>query len=94
VQLGKCDVECKTAERAAERIVGEHDTDIAEVLYTVSGEQPEELTASSRVPPQQHCSVYCNLTTPPRPMPVTPHLLLVCRARKTVRSSATGCAMS
>jgi hypothetical protein len=37
VQVGNCGVECKTAERAAERIMGEHDTDVAEVLYAVGG---------------------------------------------------------
>lgn len=35
MQVGECGVECKTAERAAEQIMGEHDTDIAEVLFTV-----------------------------------------------------------
>lgn len=36
-QVGNCGVECKTVERAAEQIMGEHDTDIAEVLFTVGG---------------------------------------------------------
>ena len=34
-EVGKCGVECKTIEAAAERIMGEHDTDIAEMLFTV-----------------------------------------------------------
>ena len=34
-QVGNCGVECKTVERAAELIMGEHDTDAAEVLFTV-----------------------------------------------------------
>ena len=34
-QVGQCDVECKTVERAAEQIMGEHDTDVAEVLFAV-----------------------------------------------------------
>ena len=33
--MGKCGVECKTIEAAAERIMGEHDTDIAEMLFMV-----------------------------------------------------------
>ncbi|KAL4458892.1 hypothetical protein ABPG75_013757 [Micractinium tetrahymenae] len=33
-QVGNCGIECKTVERAAEQIVGEHDTDIAETLFT------------------------------------------------------------
>ncbi|KAL4423179.1 hypothetical protein ABPG77_000312 [Micractinium sp. CCAP 211/92] len=32
--VGNCGVECKTVERAAEQIMGEHDTDSAEVLFT------------------------------------------------------------
>ncbi|PSC76262.1 DUF3456 domain [Micractinium conductrix] len=32
--VGNCGVECKTVERAAELIMGEHDTDAAEVLFT------------------------------------------------------------
>lgn len=31
---GECGVECKTIERAAEAIMGEHDTDLAEALFT------------------------------------------------------------
>ena len=29
-------MECKTAERAAEAVMGEHDTDVAEALFVVS----------------------------------------------------------
>ena len=32
-QEGDCGVECKTAQRAAEDVLGEHDTDVAEALY-------------------------------------------------------------
>lgn len=35
-QLGDCGVECKTVQRAAEEIVGDHDTDLAEELWKVS----------------------------------------------------------
>jgi hypothetical protein len=35
-QVGKCGVECRTIEKAADRVMGEHDTDVAEVLFTVS----------------------------------------------------------
>ncbi len=34
-QAGACGEECKTAERAAEQIMGEHDTDVAEALFVV-----------------------------------------------------------
>ena len=34
-QVGNCGSECKTVQLAAERIMGEHDTDIAEILFTV-----------------------------------------------------------
>ena len=34
-QLGNCGSECKTVQLAAERIMGEHDTDIAETLFVV-----------------------------------------------------------
>ena len=33
--IGKCDSECKTIQRAAEDIVSDHDTDIAEKLWKV-----------------------------------------------------------
>ena len=33
--IGKCGPECKTVQRAAEDIVGDHDTDIAEKLWQV-----------------------------------------------------------
>lgn len=36
LQAGACGVECKTVERAAEQIMGEHDTDVAEALFVVS----------------------------------------------------------
>ena len=36
LQAGVCGVECKTVERAAEQIMGEHDTDVAEALFVVS----------------------------------------------------------
>ncbi len=35
-QLGDCGVECKTVQRAAEDIVGDRDTDLAEELWKVS----------------------------------------------------------
>ena len=35
-QLGDCGVECKTVQKAAEEIVGDHDTDLAEELWKVS----------------------------------------------------------
>lgn len=35
VQVGVCGTECKTVERAAEQIMGEHDTDVAEALFMV-----------------------------------------------------------
>ena len=35
-KLGECGEACKTIERAAQDIMGEHDTDIAEALYVVS----------------------------------------------------------
>lgn len=35
-ELGDCGVECKTAQRAAEEIVGDHDTDLAEELWKVN----------------------------------------------------------
>jgi hypothetical protein len=38
-QLGECGEACKTIERAAEAVMGEHDTDVAEALFTVSGAQ-------------------------------------------------------
>jgi hypothetical protein len=41
LQVGRCGVECKTVEKAAERIMGEHDTDIAEVLYSVGPRRPD-----------------------------------------------------
>ena len=34
-QLGDCGVECKTVQRAAEEIVGDNDTDLAEELWKV-----------------------------------------------------------
>ena len=34
-QLGDCGVECKTVQRAAEEIVGDQDTDLAEELWKV-----------------------------------------------------------
>lgn len=33
---GECGEACKTVERAAQDIIGEHDTDIAEALFVVS----------------------------------------------------------
>ena len=30
-------MDCKTVERAAEQIMGEHDTDVAEALFAVRG---------------------------------------------------------
>ena len=33
--IGKCDSECKTIQRAAEDIISDHDTDIAEKLWKV-----------------------------------------------------------
>ena len=38
-QLGVCGVECKTVEKAADRVMGEHDTDVAEALFVVSRRQ-------------------------------------------------------
>ncbi len=35
-ELGDCGVECKTVQRAAEEIVGDQDTDLAEELWKVS----------------------------------------------------------
>ncbi len=35
-ELGDCGVECKTVQRAAEEIVGDRDTDVAEELWKVS----------------------------------------------------------
>jgi hypothetical protein len=35
-QPGECGEACKTIERAAEEVMGEHDTDVAEALFTVS----------------------------------------------------------
>lgn len=34
LQLGDCGVECKTVERALQDIMGEHDTDVGEALFT------------------------------------------------------------
>lgn len=34
-ELGDCGVECKTVQRAAEEIVGDNDTDLAEELWKV-----------------------------------------------------------
>ena len=34
-QLGDCGVECKTVQRAAEEVVGDQDTDLAEELWKV-----------------------------------------------------------
>lgn len=34
-QLGDCGVECKTVQRAAEEVVGDRDTDLAEELWKV-----------------------------------------------------------
>lgn len=34
-QAGPCREACKTTERAAEQIMGEHDTDVAEALFVV-----------------------------------------------------------
>lgn len=34
-QLGDCGAECKTVQRAAEEIIGDHDTDLAEELWKV-----------------------------------------------------------
>ena len=35
-QLGDCGVECKTVQRAAENIIGDRDTDLAEELWKVT----------------------------------------------------------
>lgn len=35
-ELGDCGVECKTVQRAAEEIVGDNDTDLAEELWRVT----------------------------------------------------------
>ena len=34
-EAGVCGTECKTIARAAEEIVGDHDTDVAEMLWKV-----------------------------------------------------------
>src|SRR4051812_49161142 len=34
-QVGECNSECKTVAKAAEEIIGEHDTDLAEELWKV-----------------------------------------------------------
>jgi hypothetical protein len=35
-QQGECGEACKTIERAAQEVMGEHDTDVAEAVYVVS----------------------------------------------------------
>ena len=39
-ELGKCDSECKTVQKAVEDILGEHDTDMAEKLWLVRASLP------------------------------------------------------
>ena len=92
---GVCGVECKTVERAAEQIMGEHDTDVAEALFTVgwvSWLAAGDATAAVR-PCQQpgahpSRSLALHLTSCPC------NLLPRCRARRTGRSSPAGCAAS
>lgn len=57
-ELGDCGVECKTIQRAAEEIIGDNDTDLAEELWKVLLTLEESL--SSHLTP---------LSPPPPPLP-------------------------
>ncbi|KAL4859125.1 hypothetical protein ACK3TF_000897 [Chlorella vulgaris] len=61
-QVGKCGVECRTIEKAAERVMGEHDTDIAEVLFTGKMSQTQFSTWLCH-----ELSGACKLEPPPLP---------------------------
>ena len=85
---GVCGVECKTVERAAEQIMGEHDTDVAEALFTVGCQ------AAAATPP--HARLRSTTRegwgdSSAHPFPLHPALH---RARRMRSSSASGFAMS
>lgn len=94
MQVGNCGVECKTAERAAERIMGEHDTDVAEVLYAVGGAGSHGRWAArcwhALLPATGALFLMNRRSVALRRLAIG----TLCRARRTVPNLLVGCAMS